>query len=156
MRENVQLKIELGEAKKEIACLKKEIARNSCNIRELRSFSAGNKISEIPLADMIEIMKEYGSEISSQSFQKRKEDPQPASIVRQFRRWNPEFLNFFNCKDGKWVPKLGKAGELKRRKKKREALRAHRRNPPSPKEVRVTGLLTGRRYFISSAASKFA
>jgi len=130
IRENVQLKVELGEAKKEIARLKKEMSRASCNIRELRSFSGGNKISEIPLADMIEIMQEYGSEISGQSFQKRKENPQPASIVRQFRRWNPDFLKYFYRKNGKWQPKLGKDGELQRRKQKREALRAHRRNPP--------------------------
>lgn len=130
IRENVTLKVELGEAKKEIARLKKEMSRASCNIRELRSFSGGNKISEIPLADMIEIMQEYGSEISGQSFQKRKENPQPASIVRQFRRWNPDFLKYFFRKNGKWHPKLGKEGELQRRKQKREALRAHRRNPP--------------------------
>mmetsp|Transcript_12681 Transcript_12681/g.18639 ORF Transcript_12681/g.18639 Transcript_12681/m.18639 type:complete len:277 (-) Transcript_12681:338-1168(-) len=130
IRENVQLKVELGEAKKEIARLKKEMSRASCNIRELRSFSGGNKISEIPLVDMIEIMQEYGSEISGQSFQKRKENPQPASIVRQFRRWNPDFLKYFFRKNGKWHPKLGKEGELQRRKQKREALRAHRRNPP--------------------------
>ena len=95
IRENVQLKIELGDAKKEIAKLKKEMNRANCNISELRSLSGGNKISEIPLADMIEIMQEYGSEVSGQSFQKRKEDPQPASIVRQFRRWNPDFLKYF-------------------------------------------------------------
>jgi len=130
IRENVQLKVELGEAKKEIARLKKEMSRANCNIHELRSFSGGNKISEIPLADMIEIMQEYGSEISGQSFQKRKENPQPASIVRQFRRWNPDFLKYFYRKNGKWQPKLGKEGELQRRKQKREALRAHRRNPP--------------------------
>lgn len=130
IRENVQLKIELGDAKKEIAKLKKEMNRANCNISELRSLSGGNKISEIPLADMIEIMQEYGSEVSGQSFQKRKEDPQPASIVRQFRRWNPDFLKYFCRKNGKWIPKLGKAGELQRRQLKREALKAHRRNPP--------------------------
>lgn len=130
IRENVQLKIELGDAKKEIAKLKKEMSRANCNISELRSLSGGNKISEIPLADMIDIMQEYGSEVSGQSFQKRKEDPQPASIVRQFRRWNPDFLKYFCRKNGKWVPKLGKAGELQRRQLKREALKEHRRNPP--------------------------
>jgi hypothetical protein len=127
--ENVRLKIELGEAKKEIARLKKEMNKANYNINELRSMS-GNKISEIPLADMIQIMQEYGSEVSGQSFQRRKDDPQPASIVRQFRRWNPDFLKYFFKKNGKWVPKLGKAGELQRRRQKREALRAHRRNPP--------------------------
>ena len=135
--ENVQLKIELGDAKKEIAKLKKEMNRANCNISELRSLSGGNKISEIPLVDMIEIMQEYGSEVSGQSFQKRKEDPQPASIVRQFRRWNPDFLKYFCRKNGKWIPKLGKAGELQRRQLKREALRAHRRNPPQGPQERI-------------------
>lgn len=136
--ENVQLKIELGEAKKEIARLKKDMAKASCNISELRgTLTGGNKISEIPLVDMIEIMQEYGSEVSGQSFQKRKEDPQPASIVRQFRRWNPDFLKYFYRKNGKWLPKLGKAGELQRRKLKRDALRAHRRNPPQGPQPRA-------------------
>jgi hypothetical protein len=136
IRENVQLKIELGDAKKEIAKLKKEMSRANCNISELRSLSGGNKISEIPLADMIDIMQEYGSEVSGQSFQKRKEEPQPASIVRQFRRWNPDFLKYFCRKNGKWVPKLGKAGELQRRQMKREALKEHRRNPPQVSQER--------------------
>lgn len=40
-------------------------------------------------------------------------------IVRQFRRWNPEFFSFFLHVNGEWVPKLGRDGELRRRAEKR-------------------------------------
>ena len=45
-----------------------------------------------------------------------------ASIVRQFRRWNPEFFRFFLHHNGEWVPKLGREGELRRRAEKRRLL----------------------------------
>jgi hypothetical protein len=132
IRENVDLKIELGEARKKINLLLHELNRSSCNIRELRLLSEGSKISDIPVADMIDIMKEYGSEVSSKRYlQARKENPQPASIIRQFRRWNPNFFQYFERQNGVWVPKLGKAQELQRRQRTRNVLRHHRQNPPN-------------------------
>jgi hypothetical protein len=44
---------------------------------------------------MIRIMQEYGSEVSNQTLPKRKDCIKKASIVRQFRRWNPEFFRYF-------------------------------------------------------------
>jgi hypothetical protein len=68
---------------------------------------------------MMRIMEEYGSEVSNQTLPKRKKDIKKASIVRQFRRWNPEFFRYFLHSNGEWVPKLGKDGEIKRRIEKR-------------------------------------
>jgi hypothetical protein len=68
---------------------------------------------------MIRIMQDYGSEVSNQTLPKRKQPIQKASIVRQFRRWNPEFFRFFVHVNGEWVPRLGREGELKRRAEKR-------------------------------------
>ena len=71
-------------------------------------------------SDMIRIMQEYGSEVSNQTLpQQRKQSIKKASIVRQFRRWNPNFFRFFLHHNGQWVPKLGKEGELRRRAEKR-------------------------------------
>lgn len=72
---------------------------------------------------MIRIMQEYGSEVSNQTLPKRKKDIKKASIVRQFRRWNPEFFRYFIHLNGEWVPKLGKDGELKRRMEKRRLIK---------------------------------
>ena len=72
---------------------------------------------------MIRIMQEYGSEVSNQTLPKRKKDIKKASIVRQFRRWNPEFFRYFIHLNGEWVPKLGKEGELKRRMEKRRLIK---------------------------------
>lgn len=72
---------------------------------------------------MLEIMKIYGSEVSETAIPPRKDNVQKASVVRQFRRWNPNFFEFFYHKDGKWVPKLGKEGELKRRAQARKSAR---------------------------------
>ena len=75
------------------------------------------------LSDMIRIMQEYGSEVSNQTLpQQRKQNIKKASIVRQFRRWNPEFFRFFLHHNGEWVPKLGREGELRRRAEKRRLL----------------------------------
>jgi hypothetical protein len=60
-------------------------------------------------------MYEYGSEISDQVLAPRKGDVQKASVVRQFRRWNPNFFLYFEHRQGRWVPKLGKKAELERR-----------------------------------------
>jgi len=69
---------------------------------------------------MVEIMQEYGSELSETVMPPRKSAIQKASIVRQFRRWNPHFFQYFQHVNGKWVPKLGKHGELERRAKIRK------------------------------------
>mmetsp|Transcript_22642 Transcript_22642/g.52261 ORF Transcript_22642/g.52261 Transcript_22642/m.52261 type:complete len:326 (-) Transcript_22642:1011-1988(-) len=131
MDENLRLKSDLGEAKREIAKLRLELGQAKKGMMELRSLPTG-KISQIPISDMLELMEEYGSETSDHHYQaiKRNKPPQPASIVRQFRRWNPEFLKYFIFKNGKWEPKLGKEGELQRRQIKRLALKEYRRNPP--------------------------
>ena len=73
---------------------------------------------------MIKIMQEYGSEVSNQTMTiKRKTNIKKASIIRQFRRWNPEFFRFFLYMDGEWVPRLGREGELERRAKKRTMMK---------------------------------
>jgi len=91
-------------------------------IHELRQLPTG-KISHIPVNDMIRIMQEYGSETSNQTLpQQRKNSIKKASIVRQFRRWNPEFFRFFLHINGEWIPKLGRDGELRRRAEKRRLL----------------------------------
>lgn len=74
-------------------------------------------------SDMIRIMQEYGSEVSSQTLPQRKYPIQKASIVRQFRRWNPEFFRYFLHVNGEWVPKLGREGELRRRAEKRREIK---------------------------------
>ena len=72
---------------------------------------------------MIRIMQEYGSEVSNQTLpQQRKNSIKKASIVRQFRRWNPEFFRYFLHVNGEWAPKLGRDGELRRRAEKRRIL----------------------------------
>jgi hypothetical protein len=70
--------------------------------------------------DMIEMMQVYGSEVSDSVMPIRKnQNIQKASIVRQFRRWNPNFLEHFHHVHGKWTPKLGHDGELHRRQEAR-------------------------------------
>jgi hypothetical protein len=71
--------------------------------------------------DMLQLMREYGSELSETAVPPRKDSVQKASVVRQFRRWNPTFFEHFYHKNGKWIPKLGKKGELERREKVRAA-----------------------------------
>ena len=81
-------------------------------------------------SDMIRIMQEYGSEVSNQTLpQQRKQNIKKASIVRQFRRWNPDFFRFFLHHNGEWVPKLGREGELRRRAEKRRLLLIAKQNP---------------------------
>jgi hypothetical protein len=72
---------------------------------------------------MIRIMQDYGSELSNQTLPKRRDNIKKASIVRQFRRWNPEFFRFFIHVNGEWVPKMGKEAELRRREEKRMELK---------------------------------
>ena len=73
--------------------------------------------------DMLELMRTYGSELSDTVMPPRKTKIQKASVIRQFRRWNPNFLDYFQYAAGKWVPKLGKEGELKRREEARKQRR---------------------------------
>lgn len=82
---------------------------------------------------MIEIMQIYGSEVSENVLPPRKTNIQRASIVRQFRRWNPTFLEHFHFVHGKWEPKLGREGELKRREQMR------RQRKVTTDKVTVTG-----------------
>lgn len=72
---------------------------------------------------MLELMRTYGSELSDTVMPPRKTKIQKASVIRQFRRWNPNFLEYFQYAGGKWVPKLGKEGELKRREEARRQRR---------------------------------
>ena len=80
---------------------------------------------------MIHIMQEYGSEVSNQTLPQRKQNIKKASIVRQFRRWNPEFFRYFAHVNGEWVPKLGRQGELRRRAEKRRQLKQQGKNTSS-------------------------
>jgi hypothetical protein len=77
---------------------------------------------------MLEIMRDYGSEVSDTAMPPRKSYVQKASVVRQFRRWNPNFTEWFVHVNGKWMPKLGKDGELKRRHDARLAYSSQRMN----------------------------
>jgi hypothetical protein len=70
---------------------------------------------------MLAIMREYGSEMSDTAMPPRKSFVQKASVVRQFRRWNPNFTEWFVHINGKWIPKLGIDGEKKRRQEARLA-----------------------------------
>lgn len=77
---------------------------------------------------MIELMQIYGSEVSdhthlSSAMISGRRKVQKASIVRQFRRWNPNFHEHFRFENGKWIPKLGHQGELERRIKCRSERR---------------------------------
>jgi hypothetical protein len=75
---------------------------------------------------MLSIMREYGSEVSDMAMPPRKAYVQKASVVRQFRRWNPHFLEWFEHVNGRWVPKLGREGELRRRQQARQEAVTHR------------------------------
>ena len=70
---------------------------------------------------MLSIMREYGSEVSDTAMPPRKSYVQKASVVRQFRRWNPNFTEWFVLTNGIWTPKLGPEGEKKRRQEARLA-----------------------------------
>lgn len=82
---------------------------------------------------MLAIMREYGSEVSDTAMPPRKTYVQKASVVRQFRRWNPNFLDWFEYSNGTWLPKLGKAGELKRRQAARKDAAESRRQKNAKK-----------------------
>lgn len=79
-------------------------------------------------------MREYGSEVSDTAMPPRKTNVQKASVVRQFRRWNPNFLDWFTFRNGHWVPKLGKEGELQRREESRRQAAEERRKKALEKQ----------------------
>ena len=79
---------------------------------------------------MLSIMREYGSEVSDTAMPPRKSYVQRASVVRQFRRWNPNFTEWFVHNSGQWIPKLGIEGEKKRRQKVRLAYSEQKSKKP--------------------------
>ena len=88
---------------------------------------------------MLDLMRTYGSEVSDTVAPARKTKIQKASVIRQFRRWNPNFLDYFHYVGGRWVPKLGKEGELKRRQEARKQRRvATGAAPPPPPPLSST------------------
>jgi hypothetical protein len=92
---------------------------------------------------MLAIMREYGSEVSDMAMPPRKSYVQKASVVRQFRRWNPHFLEWFEHVNGRWVPKLGKDGELRRRQQARqEAVTGNRTKDHSNNNKRTSSVST--------------
>ncbi|GAX17562.1 hypothetical protein FisN_18Lh212 [Fistulifera solaris] len=123
-RDNALLRYELGERNRLVETLQQAIEDLQAQVDELRQLPVG-KISQIPVADMLELMHTYGSEVSDHTHlpvspgSESKRKVQKASIVRQFRRWNPNFHEFFHFQEGKWVPKLGVKGELERRAQNR-------------------------------------
>lgn len=121
-RESHHLREQLKEKDMVVSSLQQRVNYLEKQIGELRQLPTG-KISHIPIDDMIRIMQDYGSEVSNQTLPKRKDDIKKASIVRQFRRWNPEFFRYFIHVNGEWVPKLGEEGELKRRVEKRRVMK---------------------------------
>ena len=79
-------------------------------------------------------MREYGSEVSDTVMPPRKQHVQKASVIRQFRRWNPNFLDWFEYRSGQWVPKLGRAGELARREEARRMAALERKQKLAAKQ----------------------
>lgn len=77
-------------------------------------------------------MQTYGSEVSDMAMPPRKSCVQKASVVRQFRRWNPNFLQYFEHVNGRWVPKLGHAAELARREESRKIAATVKRKGKQP------------------------
>lgn len=121
-RQIIELREQLSDKDMVVSSLQHRVSYLENQIHELRQLPTG-KISHIPVDDMIRIMQEYGSEVSNQTLpQQRKQSIKKASIVRQFRRWNPDFFRFFLHHNGEWVPKLGREGELRRRAEKRRLL----------------------------------
>lgn len=89
---NRELQEQLQQKEETILDLLRKVDSLESQIAELKSLPTG-KISQIPVDDMIHIMQEYGSETSDVSFiHNRKANVQKSSIVRQFRRYNPNFF----------------------------------------------------------------
>lgn len=130
-----ELREQLSEKDIVVSSLQSRVNSLENQIHELRQLPTG-KISHIPVDDMIRIMQDYGSEVSNQTLpQQRKQSIKKASIVRQFRRWNPNFFSFFFHHNGEWIPKLGREGELRRRAEKRRLLLiAKQNNAPNTNE----------------------
>mmetsp|Transcript_1531 Transcript_1531/g.3797 ORF Transcript_1531/g.3797 Transcript_1531/m.3797 type:complete len:524 (+) Transcript_1531:91-1662(+) len=122
MKENARLREDAKMKDQLIVQLQQKLGRMEQQIAELRQLPTG-KISHIPIADMLRIMEEYGSEVSNQTMPRRKNEIKKESVIRQFRRWNPEFFRYFTHINGEWVPKLGREGELRRRAEKRKVIK---------------------------------
>ena len=73
-------------------------------------------------SQMLAIMKEYGSEVSDCTMPIR-DGIKKASVVHRFRRYNPNWFQFWECRQGQWIPKLGREGEHKRRAESRRLAR---------------------------------
>lgn len=122
LAQNHHLREQLQERDFLVSSLQQRLNHLENQIIELRQLPTG-KVSHIPIDDMVKIMEEYGSEVSDQTLPMRKEHIKKTSIIRQFRRWNPTFFNYFVHANGEWVPKLGKEGELRRREEKRKMMK---------------------------------
>jgi hypothetical protein len=120
--QNHRLHEQLQERDFQVSSLQQRVNHLENKIIELRQLPTG-KVSHIPIDDMVKIMLDYGSEVSDQTLPMRKEHIKKTSIIRQFRRWNPTFFNYFVHANGEWVPKLGKEGELRRREEKRKMMK---------------------------------
>jgi hypothetical protein len=131
-RDNALLRHDIEQKNDVIESLRNQVTVLQLQVAELKQLPVG-KISQIPVNDMVELMQTFGSEVSDHthlpasfcSSSSAKPNIQKASIVRQFRRWNPNFHEFFEHKAGAWVPKLGMQAELLRRAQSR----AQRRQP---------------------------
>eukprot|EP00977_Amphora_coffeiformis_P016259 scaffold4976_cov161-Amphora_coffeaeformis.AAC.5 len=141
--ENEVLKAKLREKDLAIRKLTQERDELQSRVDELRQVPMG-KISQIPIEDMMDLMRTYGSEFSDTVMPPRKTKIQKASVIRQFRRWNPNFLEYFHYIHGKWVPKLGKEGELKRREEVRRQRRVSGGGTP-PASVASSSVASGRK-----------
>lgn len=122
LAQNHHLREQLQERDFLVSSLQQRLSHLENKIIELRQLPTG-KVSHIPIDDMVKIMEEYGSEVSDQTLPMRKEHIKKTSIIRQFRRWNPTFFNYFVHANGEWVPKLGNKGELRRREEKRKMVK---------------------------------
>jgi hypothetical protein len=83
---------------------------------------------------MLAIMGEYGSETTEVTLSSRRKaaNVKKSSVVRQFRRWNPNFLEFFSFQHGQWAPKLGREKEIQRRTRVRSQAVSTRKQKTMP------------------------
>ena len=144
-RDNALLRHDVNQKNLQIQAMQERIGQLEARITEFKQMPVG-KISQIPVSDMLELMQTYGSEVSehtqlpSSLHPNGKRTVQKASIVRQFRRWNPNFTEYFEFRCGKWVPKLGVQAELQRRAQNRAERRAqkaasiHKKQPNNSKD----------------------
>ena len=94
---------------------------------------------------MLDLMQEYGSEVSDTAMPPRRSCVQKASVVRQFRRWNPNFFEYFHHRNGRWIPKLGKESELRRREHARRTIASTKQNTNPSSDISTSGAGTKRK-----------